>query len=1299
MSLTAKHRIRTCFRPLWAFALMALAASFPIAAQTAGDGAIEGTVTDTTGAAVANATVSAFNAATGVTTARPTSSGGVYNLAPLIPGTYTVTVTAKGFGTYKQENVTVNALNTQGLNIALKIGSEAAEVTITDAPPALDTTNATLGGTIQSSEYMALPLLVSGNQQRDITQFSNLLPGAQLNPGGRSSIIGGTEQRLGEVYLDGIPLTTISAQGDNRPIFNVVPLEAVEQIQVVTSGFSAEYEGAGLENYTLKSGTNTFHGTAADYVRNTIFDTWGFSAPWTIVTNAAGVKGFQNQVGSKPVDHQNELTASFGGPVVIPHFFNGKDKLFVHGTYDKAHTRSAPNYAYATLPTALMQQGNFCELLTPANGGCGATSGVNIAPNLQLYDPTTLNCVGNTCTRSPIKGNILPASQISPISQYFQKFLPALSNGNLTNNYLGGIPNGYDNYLWAVRADYDLSARNRLSAAFSSGRRHAVPYTSGTAVLPPPYLAATLSTVVGTFLDVEDSFTITPHLVNQFTAGYMYFGGPPTQNNTQGNPVYEQAAAGVTGLPMGQASQTFPGVTFAGTDGGTAWSQPDITSKTVSHTFDIVDNVNYVIGKHSLTVGIQLQDLMENLSTFNTFSNPITYAYSQNDTAQESGTSYLTAAGGFSYASFLLGAVDSTAVTIQPFSDIGSRYHTIAPYIQDDYKVSPKLTVNIGLRWDYLPSFREVLDRWSFLNATQTNPYTGNAGNFEFAGNYGGPTASCGCHSPVNTDWKKYGPRVGFAYSVDDKTVFRGGLAVLYSHGGGTGGAGAVGTGQTGFNYSASFPANTSAGPTGNPVFYLNNSGYSALLSNANFGGPGYTLPSIPAPSSTSQLSGGLVGNFVNSAGAFVKSNSGVNYADPYYGDRTPTFYFFNFGFQRTITRDLTFTANYAGSISHFLAGATGIRGLQSGEVNPIYLPLGTLLTAAATPSNIAKAQAIIPGCCTAPYAGFTAAALTAAGAGQATIAQGLKWMPQYSTTADTWGIQSANAAYNALQVSVGLRPTHGLTFNLNYTWSKEMDDAGTIRTGFAIPSYANATGKNWAADRMDRSLSTISVPQNIAAYGVWALPFGKGQIGGDQFLVRALAAGWKLSSILTITSGYPLTLTSTECTGSTLPNQGTCMPDSNPNFIGSPKTGKWGQGVTALTLGTTSYLKGYIPGTTSGQGINSAGMLTPCGQSVGPFCNAAAFMIGDAPRTGAFGLRTPGLFRLSSGLRRDFPITHMVVLEFGVDVQNVTNAVTFGVNGGNLQIGTNVNSSTFGTLGYASADSRDFQFSGRLSF
>src|SRR5665213_156751 len=1275
-----------------------------VLAQTGGDGAIEGTVTDSSGAAVPNAMVTATNVDTSIATTRPTSSGGLYNIAPLIPGHYTITVKATGFEAFEQQQVVIDALHTFGLNVTLKVGTPDQTVTVADAPPTLETTNATLGGTINADVYMELPLLVSGNQQRDITQFSNLLPGAQLNPGGRSSIIGGTEQRLGEEYLDGIALTTISQQGDNRPVFNVVPMEAISGIQVVTSGYSAEYEGAGLENYTLKSGGNKYHGTVADFVRNTIFDAWGFTAPWATVTNSAGVKGFQNAVGSKPVDHQNELSISFGGPVIVPHFFNGRDKLFIQGTYDKLHSRAAPTYAFDTLPTALMQQGNFCELLTPAKGGCGTSS----APNFQLYDPTTLTCpTSTTCTRTAIAGNILPPSEISPISKYLQKFLPPLTNGNLTSNYLGGIPGGYDNYLWAGKVDYDISPRQRLSFAATDGRRHAVPFTSGTANLPQPYLAATLSTVVGSFIEVAHTFTISPHIVNQFKAGYEYFGGPPVQNNTEGNPLYEATAAGITGLPPGQASDEFPGVIFNGTDGGTEWSQPDVTNKTASHTFDIVDNVNWVRGKHSLNLGIQLQDLMENASSFNSFSNSVTYTYSPNETAQ-TGTAY-TPATGFAYASYLLGAVNATSVTLQPFSDVGSRYHTVAPYVQDDYKITSKLTLNIGLRWDYLPGFREVLDRWSFLNATQTNPYTGNPGSFQFAGNTGGAGVSCGCRTPVQTYWKDFGPRVGFAYSMDDKTVVRGSFGILYSHGGGTGGAGATGTGQTGFNTPVSFPLNA-AGVNGNPVFYLNNSNYNAQLSNTKFGGPTYTLPGITPPSASTQLTAGLVGNFVNGAGAFVKSNSGVNYADPYYGDRTPTFYFFNFGGQRSLTNNITFTMNYAGSVSHFLAGNGNLRGLQSGQVNPKYLPLGALLTSAANPTNVAAAQAIIPGCCGTPYASFTAAAMTAAGSTVATIAQGLKWMPQYSGTTDTWGLYSANAAYNALQASLAIRATHGLTFNLNYTWPKEMDDAGTIRSGFPIPAAQNATGHAWKADRIDRSLSTIDSPQNIEAYGVYKLPFGKGHLGGDHFIVRALAGGWEFSSIVTYSSGYPLLLTSTSCTGTTLPNQGTCMPDMNPNFHGPIMNDKWRHNITALTLGTKQYINGGLNGavgfnnsTVAGSGgqITVGGVTTqvPCASSGAPFCNPSPFMIGDAPRTGAFGLKTPGNFRLASGIRRVFPIREGIFFTFGVDCQNVTNSVTFGEQVGNLSIPTGINTSNYGTLNFASGDPRDFQFSGRLSF
>ncbi len=338
----------------------------PAMAQSGGQGAISGTVTDATGALIPNAVVVAHNDATGVDTKRTASSGGLYNISPLLPGTYTVTVSADGFTTFKQEKLIVDALSNVGLNVSLKTGSQNEIVTVSDTPPALETTNSTLGGTISNNVYMALPLLISGSQQRDVTQFSNLLPGAQVNPGGRSSIIGGTGQRLGELYLDGLPLTTLSQQGDNRPVFNIVPLEAIDQIKVVTSGFSAEYQGAGLENYNLKSGTNQYHGSVFAYFRNTAFDAWSFSSkPGGGNTQKVVQNGVLVTVpGPKPPEHQTELGFAVGGPVKIPFLFNGHDKLFFYATYDKFRSRLGANPSATTIPTLLMRQGNFQELLS-----------------------------------------------------------------------------------------------------------------------------------------------------------------------------------------------------------------------------------------------------------------------------------------------------------------------------------------------------------------------------------------------------------------------------------------------------------------------------------------------------------------------------------------------------------------------------------------------------------------------------------------------------------------------------------------------------------------------------------------------------------------------------------------------------------------------------------------------------------------------------------------------------------------------------------------------------------------------
>ena len=270
-------------------------------------------------------------------------------------------MTANGFATFKQQNVTIDAMNTLGLNVTLKTGSVSETVTVSDAPPQLDTTNSTLGGTIENSVYTALPLLISGSQQRDVTQFSNLLPGAQVNPGGRSSIIGGTGQRLGELYLDGLPITTLSQQGDNRPVFNIVPLEAIDQIKVVTSGFSAEYQGAGLENYNLKSGTNQYHGSVFAYFRNTAFDAWSFSSK---PGGGNTQKVLQNGVlvtvpGPKPPEHQTELGFSVGGPVKIPFLFNGHDKLFFYATYDKFRSRLGANPVFHHSSDAADAAGQF----------------------------------------------------------------------------------------------------------------------------------------------------------------------------------------------------------------------------------------------------------------------------------------------------------------------------------------------------------------------------------------------------------------------------------------------------------------------------------------------------------------------------------------------------------------------------------------------------------------------------------------------------------------------------------------------------------------------------------------------------------------------------------------------------------------------------------------------------------------------------------------------------------------------------------------------------------------------------
>src|SRR5581483_3324674 len=264
----------------------------PALAQVTGSGTIEGTVVDPTSAAVAGATVTATNVATGVATTRQTTDAGFFVISPLQPGKYSVTVVANGFRKLLQNNIVVDALATVGLNPQLQVGNTERSITVEAAPPVLQTDDATLGATMRNEIYAALPLAMNG-VARDPTQFVSLVPGVNSYTtqvaGPSFGSFNGGQTYQNEVYVEGLPMTNAGTQGDTRNLALGISVEAVDQFQVETNGAKAMYEGQGVENYVLKSGSNSIHGAAYEYFRNTDLDARGFFPSFT------------------PIEHQNEF--------------------------------------------------------------------------------------------------------------------------------------------------------------------------------------------------------------------------------------------------------------------------------------------------------------------------------------------------------------------------------------------------------------------------------------------------------------------------------------------------------------------------------------------------------------------------------------------------------------------------------------------------------------------------------------------------------------------------------------------------------------------------------------------------------------------------------------------------------------------------------------------------------------------------------------------------------------------------------------------------------------------------------
>jgi hypothetical protein len=1216
---------RDFFKSLLLLAVLLLCFGSSAFAQLSGKGEISGTVSDPSGAVIPGASVVAKSTTRGTIVKSQTTSAGDYTISPLDADTYNVTFTAKGFKTTTQENVAVNALEIATLNIALSIGSESQSVTVTSAPPELETGNATLGATMAQETYSELPIAMGAGGQPDQRRASDyvlLMPGVQNNETNNNLTdntgpIDGSGSKGGasSVYIEGIPFFNVSQEGDNRFIWSAISVDSVNQLQVQTSGYPAIYEGQGVQNFDLKRGGNTLHGALYEYFRNTVLDTWGFYAPSLIspVTDAP----------VKPAEHMNEYGILLSGPIF-------KNKLFFFGNYDGYRYAKGVVPTLQAYPTMAERSGDFSAL------------------GVKIYDPNTGS---SATTRTQFMGcdggspNVICNTEFSKVASTINALLPPANlyaNQSAGNNFLAGLPFGLSNFTATGRVDYAISDKHSLSIIIAAGRQASVgpaaQTTSGRNNGPLPFNYGQ-GYAPKTKTDIfEDTYTFNSHMVNQFKYGFARYYSPSF--NLDNTAAYAASAMGITGVPAGQAATSFPEVTFAGTDAPFQWGG-DTGSKKISNAYYLIDNYQWDFGKHTLTLGGQIAWLQYQYTLDTGGSSQLLLATATAETAGYTSGTTINSGTGLSYASFLVGKIDAGSLTQNAVQETGARFRPISPYVEDDWKISPKLTINLGLRYDFFPSYREAHNVLSFFDPTTTNA-VGTAGVLQFAGSGAG---TCSCSTPVNNYKKQFGPRLGAAYQISPSTVVRASWGVMYTHGNAVAGS-AVSQNGTGI---LGFQASPKTSSTNGVAQYDLDQAYPAYNAPAGVAaGPNYALG-------------------YSSVSPYTGSPQSISYGDPYYGGRAPQFIDYNFGLQQQLTHNLVLGITYVGSQGHFESpDSSTARGEWINQLSPQYLSLGTILGTEVKKLTPAQQATLSAAGITLP-ANFNTAQ---------TVAQALAPFPNYKTLSDTYG-NVANSNYNSLQASLTQRASHGLTFMLDYIWSKSIDDGGTYRSGYAIPAAYSTDHKAWAVDRIERGVSTTNQPQHVIETGVWALPFGANGLGADNRLVRALAGNFKFSEIVQIYSGSPLAITGSSC--QTNPAQSTCNPTIEPGFVGNGRiNGKWGKGATAKSSPSYLNANAFVPIAT----------LTAADS---PF----AYTFGDAPRTAPFGMYGPGNYDIDISLRRSFdmPFFERSHLTLEGDLYNLTNHTQFTVGG------TAFGSASFGTVSGQANSSRDAQLSARFEF
>ncbi|HEX4037506.1 MAG TPA: carboxypeptidase regulatory-like domain-containing protein [Acidobacteriaceae bacterium] len=1013
---------------MWVLLVLMVCSAFQLHAQI--NSGLTGSVSDPSGAATPGAHLTFRNVATGILTQAVSSSEGLYAVN-LVPGSYDVTAELSGFKRFLQSDVLVEVGATATLNIKLSVGSTSETVHVqTSNAIQINTTQPQLDTMLPPAEITNLPLEINGNM-RQINSFATLAPGVRTGQYGSITVEGGDPYQINSAgaYYNGLQLDTASAINSNPPY------EMVDEFRVLRSTFSARYGLVqGAISYNMRSGTNRLHGDAFMIDRNSVFDSAGFF-PSNFNSGGAPIA---------PVDQETDWGGTIGGPVVLPKIYNGHDKTFFLGSLDIFNKNQGVT-TVGSVPTPAMKNGDFSQFVD-------ATGKL-----IPIYDPQTgqqfMGCNGT-------QPNVICPTRFDPLSKSLLQYIPdpntTGTNYGLQDNMnpvITSVP--YKTQAWGLTLTHQLTPTQSL--AFTWWRNHYTVVQEEDAPIVPvsnPLTGEQSGVDNANIWLANYAKTFSPNMV--MTAGFA--GQLKMQNYVNDN--NSANFAGVTG------GGTMPYISFNGQNAITPFgnSNSEHVQNYVNNIgWNVFDNLLWTKGRHTLNIGGEYHHYYQyTLSNYSAGH----FSFSQAETSVPNTSDPNFAKYGSSFASFLLGEVDSASRS----SVATVSYHTqdISAYIQDDIKLTKKLTVSPGVRWDIMVPYMLSQNNDVFLNPTAPNPA---AGNLAGAATEFGNCAACAGYNRAAINWKDFGPHLGIAYSFTPKTVLQLGYYINY-----LGFDSAFGQGE-GLGAPVSMAGLLGGSFTANGTG-SNIPGYGEW-SNAQ--GQPVPLPNV-SPTPFSQ-------------GLGVAQT--MYYLDPTRNGRAPMYQAWNASVQRQLGWNTLITLAYSGNRATHLADSRY-------NINPISQPNASVLQyGSVLTSNINSAAAKAAGF-QAPYAAFA----TQFGGG-ATVYQSLKNFPQYSGVTRAFD-QGGTTFYNAFQIEADKHVGNGLTFMADVTLPSQFDNLATPEDkNNPSPEYVE-TSDSW-----ETRIATT-----------YLLPIGMGQRWLNNGHLGRWLGGWGVAGIVTYNNAGPLQVT-----------------------------------------------------------------------------------------------------------------------------------------------------------------------------